>query len=492
MRICALFFVLVLLAACGGSSSQTYEGKLYNGEMIFSEGTDISSLAFGTLSLSPSAVELAAEIGELENDEEKNRIISWEDAVSEEISRSPKAERSGKRLRYICDLMEFVDFEVIKTFTESPSARVLLNNPVLFKAATYNTQWHYKLYPFVSRIYDAKIGDYSKPTPLLQQKQTHEFLKANCPKYAAFMELVETNPLNAIEGKVAEAIDVKVVKQFLDRAGSAVLSLPEDERAAVYADAVCQVLSRKPEGMIKSVADFQDKEKLHIKSFFDLEDAIFDRRLKSLGIAKKDNEKRAFRKLLVESCPIYGSWVDYKREQIFAAGSAATATLGMGAGRVDMSFDAPDVPFNSFTEVDSFMYKLYNLAYEKSRELNKEEFLKWQAGQTCDCLKQLDTDYINDDDFHNWVSTAEMNYEFGVERPEDIKMLIYKQLFALYGLMVEEGDIQIPSKEKYIFRQRYGSALIYEKELESQCGALRKEILDILEEKPSYINDKFF
>lgn len=488
-----LFFILSIFLFSSGCSGDIYEGELYTGQVLISKGTDISSLSFGELS-APSATALAEKIGVLENEEEKNQINAWEQEVLKEINSSPESERFGKKLHYLCDYLEFIDLDFVRLHTESKSLSVLLENRATAATAEYHARHYHKIMYALSYLFEITTKNRAT-VPIEQQRQTHEFLKANCPKYKRMMELIERSPLIKIEKQVETSTDVGILEDFLDRADKAVKPLDREEKTKLYADAVCQVLSRNPKKMLKSREEFETKEGKIIYSLIDLEYNIFNSRLRKIGLGKSLNDKRAFKKILAKSCPIYHSWLAYKQEQTYKGGMMAMAMLGLEEeeddGVLDRSFAAPDVPYNSFAELDTAITQFRERVRKQPKGMSDDDYFKWYSQEICIFLNQLDINYVKDKNFQDWMSVAHMNYEYGVERPKDVKVLIYEQVFALYKEMAEDGGFKLPNRKKDWGHTMY-YAHGYKKELINQCSELRKEILAIHKEKSISLDRELF
>jgi len=484
MRI-SILIIGLFFGACGDSGG-IYEGKLYTGQVLLSEGTDISDFSFSKLS-APSAVKLATEIGVLENDEELQQINAWESAVFKEINNAPESERLSKKLQYMCDYMEFIDLDFVRLYTETQSLKILLSNPTTAAPAEYHAKIYHKMMPAITYFFEITTKR-RKPIPIDQQKQTHEFLKANCPKYNKIMELVERSPLIKMEGQVESYADVDVIKEFLVRADKAVKPLPVEQKAEVYADVVCQVLSRNPLIMLRTEEDLFDKELQYITSLLELEDAIFYRRLKRLGIASNLEEKRKFNKILAKTCPTYSAWVDYKQEQAFIGGIIAAEKFGMEGVKemkYETTFDAPDVSFDNFKELKFHMISMDSIWEKKQKESSTAEIVEWATNETCKLIEGLDLDYANNSNFSAWQSIAKINYKFGVERPEDVKILLYDQLLAYYNNLIKTGRLyNIKYKNgDYGFFLGWRVEWKFKEQLQKQCQKQQGKLSEICEKK---------
>jgi len=488
MRV-SIFIIGLLLASCGGSGSFSSD-NYYNGEIIFSKGADISNMEFIPLS-SPSLADVMADADVIDTKEEFDKLIAWQQAAKKEIRASPESESLGKQLTVSCQAMEMVDLELAKSYLlyDHSERDAYLEANVKSENVAYAKKTNARivsamLYYFANDYYSLKDGSRGVSK---DSDRSHEFLKKNCPKYAAFMEIAESNLLNFIDGKVSSDEDIDRVNAFIGTINWAFKLLSDkEEKTKIYADAVCQVLARNPQITVNSVQVIESEEGDLAMRVKDIEDDLLDKKLESLGIAKTFSEKREFKKNLVKSCSNYGEWVDYKREQMYDIYRLIVDKEGDYISG-NPSFKAPSVPYNSFAEikshVDSLRAKWDNKSYYgvTKKDIPLDKYAEWTAKQSCDCFRELDMDFIRQKNFPIWVAAADINYRLGVERPEDMKLLLLSELFAIYGKMSERGQIvDIPSlSSRQLRTHSLYSERAHKKAVQKQCGKLRDELYDL-------------
>ncbi len=487
MRI-AIFIMGIVLISCGDSGS-IYKGKLYKGQLIFSEGTDISGLKFGQLSVS-SVADIVKDIGEIENQEDFKRMNTWGETALEEIKNAPKSEQEAKKLRYMCDILEFIDIDFLERYTESSELRDLLSNSMTVKTAEYRDRVQYKFLPQVTYFFEFQINK-NEPISFEQKKQTHEFLKVNCAKYRAIMELLEQNPFEKIERKPTsdkETIVIKnnidIIKKFIKRADKACEPLPEEDKINIYSDAVCQILSLHPEQQIL------DSQFIYASLYTDVVDEIFSKSLVRLGIASSFNEKRAFFKKLSKSCPIYDSWMNYTRQRSLNH-IKFFGIIDNADEKTNNSLKVPTLPYNNFKELEASM-ESFRYEWEEKQSKGSSDFLNWKVQKTCKILGDLDMDYANNKDFTKLYGIAKVNYKYGVEQPEDIKILLYSQLLAYYGNLLETGLLYNFKRDRGSISLRNGPRMRYNYKLKEQCSEQREKLMKICKRSYLKIDRKFF
>jgi len=120
---------------------------------------------------------------------------------------------------------------------------------------------------------------------------------------------------------------------------------------------------------------------------------------------------------------------------------------------------------------------------KKQEESSIAEILEWTTNETCKLIEDLDLDYANNSNFYTWANVAENNYKFGVERPKDVKLLLYAQLLAYYGNLVKTGQLyNVKYKDgDYGFFHGWGVDRQFKKQLQEQCQKKQDKLSEICE-----------
>ncbi len=486
------------LLSCG--SEDVYLGDIYDGQTILPPAdVDVSDLAFAELSLENADV-IAQEIGRFDSPDERTRMIEWSQAAQQEIMQSVGMQRENKRLTFICEYLDFFDFDYIEYYQNSRSER-----EYVLGLSQNETRDFYKLVhrPYLENTFERFF--LVRPSDMRlsssDEVKAHKFLLANCPKYNTLMTLIQVNPLRLIQGKVSDTMDVSIAREFIDRAKFAIAILEEGEKAKFFADAVCQVISRKPKKPY-SESQLTNPSYQYKIQFNELETQIFDVFAKDLGIAKTNREKRIFRKRLSEICPYYEEWVTIRREEDYIEAKLAYAFFSdenaMLLDNLDHSYKVPDHPFDSIKGLSSHMNAMSLRAHETKskwidRTFTEEECIDILSSQTCQVLDEIDLTFITDRRYATWQYLSEYNYTMGVESKKDLDFIIYHQMCSLYNEILNDGKIVYFNKgRKYSSTQHPMLLGSYNESVRNKCGSKKAEYLEALQSGPFFINEELF
>ncbi len=460
-----LFFVLTIFSCSSGVESgavRDYSGTpLYNGEIIFLNSADMSGLNMKQLSVPFSSISESVLGGNkiLSNKEENWSLYEWEIKAMADHRRASNDEKIGVKLQFICDYMELIDLELVELLQKEKieEFKKLLKEKAgeeeYSKALEFNVElMKNALYLHVT---NGKIGGKESDNKRMGK---YKYLKENCPKYRQFMDIVEHSKLENIEGKVSNIDDLNSAVEFIKRANVAVTYLPLEKRNGMLADAICQLICKAPDiSEIDNILKWSLRENLHIQKFEELDDFIFKRKLKEIGLAKNFQEERLFRKVLMKACPAYDDWVErrYYLYENIAAPSLASIGLSGPLG-IDNSFTPPSsIQFDSISQLQNYFVQI-NKDWKKNaqdmlqKNIRDDERAQWAIQQTCNILENLDLSYAQKDEFGAWHNTASINYKLGVESPQDIKILIYGQMLAFFDSFIKEGQcFNIPDKRGF-------------------------------------------